>query len=448
MMIENPFFHYGPIRDLAYFYNRKREVKRLMEMLRKGQSVSITGPRKIGKTSLLFHISRPEVMQQHGVDPSRYLFVYFNCEGLGGLKLEEFYALILEQMAGRAAQQGHPLAEPGRSISYLEFERILRKACDQGLKLALFMDEFELLDGDRDWGGELLAGLRALATKFGIAYLTASQRRLAAFTGKHSPFFNIFVPLRLGLFDESESREMVEGSLTKAGATFRPEVVSHIVELGGGHPFFLQVIGYSALELQITKGAPLDRREFRTLAQTVRVQIESHFEYYWRHLTSRERYVLAAVPLTQEEETYREELESLAFLCLVVKENGRYRYFSPLFRDFVRRQGVENILQAGPFVLSKMHQRTLLREKPLPLSTTQFALLSYLIERQGQVVSNEELDREVMRAPSEEQQEYEYLGDERLKSAIRGLRKALGREADCIVNQRGVGYMFRLSAEE
>jgi len=71
-----------------------------------------------------------------------------------------------------------------------------------------------------------------------------------------------------------------------------------------------------------------------------------------------------------------------------------------------------------------------------------------LMERQGQVVSNEELDREVMGTSSEEQQKYEYLSDERLKSAIKGLRKALGREAGCIVNKRGVGYIFRLPAEE
>jgi DNA-binding response OmpR family regulator len=47
-----------------------------------------------------------------------------------------------------------------------------------------------------------------------------------------------------------------------------------------------------------------------------------------------------------------------------------------------------------------------------------------------------------------EQQKHEYLGDERLKSAIKGLRKALGEEADCIVNRRGVGYTFQVQAEE
>jgi DNA-binding winged helix-turn-helix (wHTH) protein len=447
-MIENPFFHRGPIRDVAYFHNRRRESKLILEMLSKGQSVSITGPRKIGKTSLLFHISQPQTMQQYGLDLASHLVVYFDCQGLGSLKLEEFYALILEEIASQAAQQGHPPINPERPASHLEFERVLRKAFDQKLKLALLLDEFELVGENRDLGTELLSGLRALATKFDIAYLIVSQHPLVAFTEHFAPFFNIFIPLKIGLFDESESREMIEKSLMKAGATFPSEVINHVLELGGRHPFFLQVASYWALELQATKEASLESKDLHILAQTMRAQVESHFEYYWRQLTSQEQYILAALPLTQNEVAYHEELDRLVCLCLIIEENSRYRYFSPLLRDFVRRQKVENLLQAGPFVLALPHQRALLRDELLPLSARQFALLSYLIKRQGQVVSNQELDREAMWTSPEEQWRYVYLGDERLKSAIKGLRKVLGNESECIVNKRGMGYIFQLPPQE
>jgi DNA-binding winged helix-turn-helix (wHTH) protein len=448
-MIENPFFHRGPIRDPVYFYNRKKEVRRALEMLSRGQSVSVTGPRKIGKTSLLFQISRADVMQQHGLDPARYLLVYFNCEGLGNLKLEEFYTLALGEVVSQATRRGYHFTVPERPISYQEFGNALRKAFDQKLILALLLDEFELLSKNSNLGTELLSGLRALATRFDISYLTVSHRSLAEFTKEdHSPFFNIFVPLKLGFFDESESRGLIEEALTKVGATFHPDTIEYILELGGGHPFFLQVAGYWALELQITKGIPLESRDFRILAQTVRGEVESHFEYYWNHLRPQERYILAALPLTQDEKRYQEQLEALGCLCLIVKEEDRYRYFSPLLRDFVRRQKVGNLLQAGPFVLELSQQQALLHEEPLSLNPKQFALLSYLMEREGQVVSNRELDQEVMWASPEERQKYEYLGDERLKSAIKGLRKALGDEAECIVNKRGVGYMFQSAVEE
>ena len=50
LRIENPFFHRGPIRDPEYFYDRHKETRYALRMLSNRQSVSVIGPRKIGKT--------------------------------------------------------------------------------------------------------------------------------------------------------------------------------------------------------------------------------------------------------------------------------------------------------------------------------------------------------------------------------------------------------------
>ncbi len=42
----NPFFHRGPVRDPQYFFGRKREIDYVSDLLRQGQSVSISGPRR------------------------------------------------------------------------------------------------------------------------------------------------------------------------------------------------------------------------------------------------------------------------------------------------------------------------------------------------------------------------------------------------------------------
>jgi DNA-binding winged helix-turn-helix (wHTH) protein len=421
-------------------------------MLSKGQSISIVGPRKIGKTSLLFYISQPTVVQQYDLDPSQYLFVYINCEDLGRLSRDVLYTLLVGEVAEQAARQGHYVTIPERPISHLEFERAIGKIFrqNQNLKLILLFDEFELLSRNRSLGLEFFSGLRALTTRFNVAYLTASGRPLLALphSEDYSPIFNIFVPVKLGLFSKADSLKLIEQSLAGAGADLSPMIVDRVLVLGGRHPFFLQVAGYWALELQETKGAPLQAKDVRLLNQSVRGQIESHFIYYWNHLGERERYALAALPFAQEEERYREELDALTRLCLVAEENGRYQYFSPLFRDFVRRQEVEGLFQAGPLVLDLANQRVLQREKPLSLSTSLYALLAYLVERRGLVISSEELDREVLCTPGENHSEYEYLGDERLKSAIKGLRRALGEDAGCIENRRGIGYVFRVRSFE
>ena len=66
-MTENPFFHRGPVKSRGYFYGRTRETKRALQLLRNGQSVSIVGPRKIGKTSLLLHLMDESVLAAHGM---------------------------------------------------------------------------------------------------------------------------------------------------------------------------------------------------------------------------------------------------------------------------------------------------------------------------------------------------------------------------------------------
>lgn len=446
-MIDNPFFHRGPIRNPAYFYNRTTEVRQILKSLARGQSVSLTGSRKIGKTSLLFNLCRPEGMAQHGLDPARHLLVYFNCEGLESLGYEAFLALILDEIVHSLDRQDPGFEVPEGPISFREFRDAIRDITESGLKVTLLMDEFEFLDSNPPLCRSLFPGLRALATESLLVYVTVSRQELVECSIEYSPFFNVFVHLNLGLFGEQQSRALIEHSLAQAGAAFPAEILDLILAWGGRHPFFLQVVGYWALELQVTKGAPLQSKDLDILRQTVHAQVEPHFSYYWEHLSPEEQYVLAALPVAQMQETYRQQLVSLASLCLIVKTGEQYDYFSPLFRDFVRLQKVPDVLQEGPLALVRPLQLVLLDERELPLNARQFSLLSYLMERSNRVVSNEELDREVLTSP-DEREDYQYLSDSRLKSAIRDLRRGMEDHASWIVNRPGVGYMLQIERQE
>jgi DNA-binding winged helix-turn-helix (wHTH) protein len=444
---ENPFFNRGAIKDPEYFYDRQRETRRALRMLGKRQCVSVVGPRKIGKTSLLFHLCRPEVMREHGLDPAKHVMVYVNCEDLGHLGRQELYALLLAEIADQVARHGCSVRVPERPVTHLEFERAVGEVFDQGLNLILLFDEFELLSDNPNLGGVFFSSLRALPTRYGLAYLTSSRRPLLGLpqTVDYSPFFNIFVPLKLGLLDEDASREVIETSLAKARVSLPDCAKETVLACGGGHPFFLQVAGFWALELQEIKGAPLERRDTALLRQSIRGQVESHLEYYWGHLGPMDRFVLAALSLTQQEARFRDEVELLESMCLIARPRGRsegpFGYFSSLLRNYVRRQPVDGLLQTGPFVLDLANGRVMQDERLLSLSGSQHALFTYLMQRQGQVISSQELDREALSVPGEP---YEYLSDERLKSAIKGLRRALGKDAACIENRRGIGYVFRV----
>ena len=135
MSIENPYFHRGPIRQPDYFFGRAQEVTSVLSLIKNNQSVSIVGPRRIGKTSFLLHISHPEVMAQHGLAPEKHVFVFIDCGGLSDLNQSGFYRLILEETEDRLLDQGLEIGlRIPETLSYRQFERALRRLSRQGLK--------------------------------------------------------------------------------------------------------------------------------------------------------------------------------------------------------------------------------------------------------------------------------------------------------------------------
>ncbi len=94
MVGSNLFFHRGPVRDPVYFYGRKQETAQLFDLLGRGQSVSISGQRRLGKTSLLFYAKTPEVAGRHGLDPAGTRWVYLDGGMLDGLEEEAVYGLL------------------------------------------------------------------------------------------------------------------------------------------------------------------------------------------------------------------------------------------------------------------------------------------------------------------------------------------------------------------
>ncbi len=95
--MNNPYISRGPVRTPDMFFGRSRELNEIAAFLRGNQSVSIVGPRKIGKTSLLFHLMRPEVWPGLGLEADN-LFVYLDCEVLA----EGGHTEIFAQFAGES----------------------------------------------------------------------------------------------------------------------------------------------------------------------------------------------------------------------------------------------------------------------------------------------------------------------------------------------------------
>jgi hypothetical protein len=441
----NPFFHRGPIRQREYFCGRTDNIGQSLSLLRNGQNVALVGQRRIGKTSLLFHIADPVVFEAHGLHRGEHLFVYLDGAELGHLSPDEVLGLLLDQLAATlsAARCSIKLSRaPPDGVSYRDFREAVLKVTGAGLKPIYLLDEFESLADNPYLGPRFFSGLRALSSQFDLCFVTASRESLLRLTCANvetlsSPFFNTFANLHLGLYAASEARSLVEILATRAGLDLPSQTIDRILGLAGPHPLFLQIAAFHAVELWGEEGWQADgdvewRRRFMAEA-------ESHFEYYWRHLTDDDRYALATLPLSQRDEAQREAIRRLEEACLIRRNERGYAYLSPAFEEFVRRRSVPHLVQLGPFLLDLPRQAALCHHAPLKVTKTEFKALAHFIRHAGQVVTPEELEKALWKD--------EYVEDpERVRAVIKSLRKALGDEADCLVTQWGVGYLFQVSS--
>ena len=323
-MIENPYFHRGAIRQPEYFYGRARETKRALQLLRNGQSVSIVGPRKIGKTSLLLHLMDPQVLAEYGMQADRYLFAYIDGETCGSLGKSEIYRVMLEEASNCLPDGGASLdLDPvlPANLQFRQFGRAIRKLTEGGRKLVYLIDEFEGLGRNRQLEEDFFSSLRSL-TLHDVAYVTASQDPLLDLTLQadvlSSPFFNIFALLRLGTFSRQEAVRFVEWSFRQAGVSSTRQTVTSILEYVGTHPFCLQVACYHAFELT-ADGEALDRESYERLHEDILRDLQDHFAYSLDRLDEDQKRALARLAQMGESEIPLDVAQGLWQRCLVVR---------------------------------------------------------------------------------------------------------------------------------
>lgn len=435
MSIENPFYHRGAIRRAEDFHGRWAEIGEILGLLRNGQSVSLIGARRIGKSSLLIHLCRPGLRANQELAPSQALFVLIDCQELGGSPAEEVYEALLVGLLDAAQLSGLEIdgikQSPG---SYRALDRALQQIIEKGFSVVVLMDEFELLAANEFLTPYFFARLRGLTTKYGLAYLTASQRPLFAITAEEeilsSPFFNVFVTIALGLFSHEEARTLLRNRLQDCELDFCDDLIDYLLFLVGPHPFFLHIAGYHAFQALVQGKSLLEAADFSQIDGPIEMEASSHLSYLWQNLAPEEQYALAIA------EGPIDRMRLLEQQCLLQHENGSYSYTSEILRRFVRRQQVSGLIQAGPFVIDQQRHQVWANGQEYSLTTSQFSILSRLCQQAGHVVHGEDLEAAVW-------------GDvlvndpDRLKTLIKRLRRAIAPYDTWIISERGVGYTLR-----
>ena len=247
----NPFIVGVPITDPADFFGREREISFCLARLRGMQSVSITGERRIGKSSLLHYLT---ATARERLGPE-YRPAYVDLLSAAARTLPGLLGEILRQLG---------VKRPAATLT--EFEQRLNELHDQGGKPLVALDELEMFvrlgakfcpgsrsDALRKQSASLELALapthdfcetlRALASGRRLALLTASRANLQAIQecgALVSPLHNIMGTWKLGPFMEADAREFV--TAPRPGVRFSEEQAAEILRRGERHPLRLQVL--------------------------------------------------------------------------------------------------------------------------------------------------------------------------------------------------------------
>jgi hypothetical protein len=341
--MNNPYNFTGPLRDSTMFFGRTHELREIWTFLSHNQSVSIVGPDRIGKTSLVLHLMRPLTMETLGIAPQN-LFVYIDCQALFDCPQNEIIAFICTETAAALQDLGLE-SEQALEAAILEqtwycFEAALRRMHQRGLCLVIILDEFEHLTANTHLDVSLYNALRSIASRLGVVYLTCSEKPLNELTNFYgsnenlsSPFFNIFAQQSIGLLSESEASELIRKPMEATGLIVSDALIEFIYHFVGGHPFALQVACFHAWE---------NPGDLSTIESHTRQELDGHFKNCWDSLSQSEREVLehpdeAALHMGNHP-SLPAILEKLSRNCLLVSIDGSYRYPSKAWAEFISYQ--------------------------------------------------------------------------------------------------------------
>lgn len=386
-MVINPFTFGNPISDPALFHGRKTEIRQILNRLLSSahESTSVVGERRIGKTSLLNHLSNPEVATGLGLPKDKFCLVYVDFQGLTDITPQRFWQRVLTKISRSLCDQS--LVDPVKKLSQqssfdlFDLEDCFEQITSKDVVIVLFMDEFEYVTQNPNFGSDFFGGLRSLAIHHKLALIPATRRELVELCHsneiKGSPFFNIFANVVLHLFNKTEIKELIDGYTKNGKLQFTNDEKDFIFQLAGGYPFFVQMACHYLWE---GKNQGLTDDALKTFVSgNFTVQSDSHYSFLWSHCSESEKITLITVLTLGLEKTSKRTvptMENLARLRprapqdiaeldkrgLIKETSGEYALFSPSLAQWIRREIVaspgehESTANAEEWLKSGGHQ--------------------------------------------------------------------------------------------
>ncbi len=329
----NPYFNLMMIRNAEMFFGRTRLLGDLYKIVVHRQSASLLGPHKIGKSSLLWCATLPEIRAKFPVDFSRYIFVFLDLREYLRKTSEDFFQSVSKAIVAQGAQMNVTLYTIGKGED--AFSNILDQVEEHDFFPVLLMDAFDRVTLNEQFDFEFFEFLRAHASMGRVSYITASISPLykvchRGITG--SPFFNIFYNYSLEALKPEEASKLISIPGERVGMPFSDSEVTLVLKLAGRHPFFIHRVCHVLFEDKLLhQGSEVNEQLLKLLAYD---DLWPHFQDTWKDLSETQQIqLLDEVQMKGNQQPAFPELSESMLFRQFVRSTYRTQFFQMTATD-------------------------------------------------------------------------------------------------------------------
>ena len=373
-MATNPF-RYGALALDDEFTDRRAEARELEADIRSGQDVVLFAPRRLGKTSLVWHVAQ-SLIRKKVLVAQVDLMTTPTKERLA----EKLAATIHRDIASRLFRAKERLGvfrglritptvsidpddstvsftfDAGRRAADIDatLERLLQLpaqlAGERDRQACLVLDEFQEITSIDPALPKLMRSVFQEQPEVAHVYLGSARHMMERiFNDENEPFWRSAKRVELGPIAPVEFRAYIERRFGATGRAIEPETVDAILTITGGHPYATQELCYFVWQ----ETAEGETAGFGLLDEALEGVLRSehaHFDLIWDRASAVQRSVLQALageagrPLSSDyrrrhglpgASTVQRALEALTRQELVARDEHGHHIAEPFLAEWI-----------------------------------------------------------------------------------------------------------------
>src|SRR5262249_44555197 len=233
------------VLDAEMFFGREKLTARILSVLHHN-SLMITGERRIGKTTFLYHLRKTLLTDELG--EYRFFPVFVDLQGVPEQLF--FHALmgeVVDALAlppeNRASLRFRAEGDEyeGRDFSH-DLQRVveeLKTRTPKKVKLALLIDEVDVLNEYSERVNQRLRGIFMKTFSENLVAVMSGVGIKRSWKSEGSPWYNFFDEIELGGFSREEAEELIRRPV-EGIFRYEPEAVEAILAHSQLKPYVIQ----------------------------------------------------------------------------------------------------------------------------------------------------------------------------------------------------------------